>query len=149
MRRDALCLTVFLLGLALGGSCASAPPTPAELARGEVTTTSGVKFEDTFLGSGPAAVAGDEVVFDYTAWLENGTRVDATEDRGAPVRVIVGSAPLKGWNDGLLGIQPQGNRRIIVPPELAYGAQGVPGLVPPNSTLIFDVHAIDVTRPQK
>jgi FKBP-type peptidyl-prolyl cis-trans isomerase len=133
------------------GACAnlSVPADPNSVARGEVTTTSGVKYEDTFLGSGPAAVSGDEVLFDYTLWLQDGTRVDATTDRGSPVRVVLGSAPLKGWNDGLLGIQAQGERRVTVPPELGYGAEGVPGMIPPNSALIFEVHAIQVTHPKK
>ncbi len=135
----------------LCGACAdlSVPAEPNAVARGEVTTTSGVKYEDTFLGRGPAAVNGDEVLFDYTLWLEDGTRVDATTDRGAPVKVVIGSAPLKGWNDGLLGIQAQGERRITVPAELGYGAEGVPGMIPPNSALFFAVHAIQVTHPKK
>jgi peptidylprolyl isomerase len=127
----------------------SVPAEPNGVDRGEVTTTSGVKYEDTFLGQGPAAMNGDEVLFDYTLWLEDGTRVDSTSDRGAPVKVVIGSAPIKGWNDGLLGIQAQGERRITVPSELGYGAEGVPGMIPPNSVLFFAVHAIEVRHPTK
>jgi FKBP-type peptidyl-prolyl cis-trans isomerase len=123
--------------------------TPATVERSEVSTTSGVKYVDTFVGSGPAAVIGDEVMFEYTLWLEDGKRVDSTADRGYPVRVVLGQAPLKGWNDGLLGIQLQGQRRITIPPELAYGAQGLPGMIPPNATLVFDVHVLQVSPPSK
>jgi hypothetical protein len=134
--------------LALASSCTDlgVPSKPDTIDRGEVTTTSGVKYRDTFLGTGPAAVIGDEVMFEYTLWLENGTKVDSTADRGYPVTVVLGQAPLKGWNDGLIGVQPQGERHIIVPPELAYGAQGLPGMIPPDATLVFDVHVLKVAR---
>jgi FKBP-type peptidyl-prolyl cis-trans isomerase len=137
-----------LLSLVVGVSCAdlATPSQPIGVERGEVTTTSGVKYEDRFLGTGPSAVAGDEVMFEYTLWLENGTKVDSTSDRGYPVKVVLGKAPIKGWNDGLPGIQTQGERRIIVPPELGYGAAGLPGLIPPNATLIFHVHVLAITH---
>ena len=151
MRSALVRTTLVLIFLALGGSCADLPisSTPKHVDRGEVTTTSGVRYEDTFLGIGPAATVGDEVMFEYTVWLESGVRVDSTADRGYPVKVVLGSAQLKGWNDGLLGIQTQGDRRLIVPPELAYGAEGLPGMIPPNSVLIFEVHALAVARPKK
>jgi len=135
-----------VLASACSGLGSSAPDT---VERGEVTTTSGVKYVATFLGSGPAAVIGDEVMFEYTLWLQDSKRIDSTADRGYPVRVVLGQAPLKGWNDGLLGIQMQGQRRITIPPELAYGAQGLPGMIPPNATLVFDVHVLQVLRPGK
>jgi len=150
MKSAAIRMLPVLAAVVLGCSCAdlSTPSKPIGVQRGEVTTTSGVKYEDTFLGSGPAAVSGDEVMFEYTVWLENGTKVDSTSDRGYPVKVILGKASLKGWNDGLLGVQAQGERRIIVPPELAYGAEGLPGMIPPNSTLTFQVHVLAITHPK-
>jgi len=139
-----------LAALALAAACGDIPVSPKDsVGRGEVTTTSGVKYTDTFLGSGPAAVVGDEVMFEYTLWLEDGQRIDSTADRGYPVKVILGQAPLKGWNDGLLGIQLQGERRIVIPPALGYGAQGLPGMIPPNATLVFDVHVLRISHPQK
>jgi FKBP-type peptidyl-prolyl cis-trans isomerase len=150
MRAAIVRAAALVLGLALGSACAgfNGASKPLGLERGEVTTTSGVKYEDTFLGTGPTAVVGDEVLFEYTCWLEDGTRVDSTADRGSAVRVVLGSAALKGWNDGLLGIQAQGERRIVIPPELAYGAEGLPGLIPPNSTLIFEVHVAQISHPK-
>jgi FKBP-type peptidyl-prolyl cis-trans isomerase len=151
MQRD-LARTLALLACAVLIVACTTPGPPADTLvteRGEITTTSGVKYEDTFIGIGPAAGIGDQVMFEYTLWLENGTRVDSTADRGYPVKAVLGEAQLKGWNDGLLGVQMQGERRITVPPELAYGAQGLPGMIPPNATLIFDVHVIEVTRPKK
>ena len=136
--------------IALASACTElVSPKPDTIERGEVTTTSGVKYVDTFLGNGPAAVIGDEVMFEYTLWLASGERIDSTADRGYPVKVVLGQAPLKGWNDGLLGIQLQGERHITIPPELAYGAHGLPGMIPPNATLVFDVHVLQVAHPSK
>ena len=143
--------TMFVVcAVALASACAGlGSSSPDTVERGEVTTTSGVKYVDGFLGSGPAAVIGDEVMFEYTVWLASGERVDSTADRGYPVNVVLGQAPLKGWNDGLLGIQLQGERRITIPPELAYGVHGLPGMIPPNATLVFDVHVLKITHPSK
>ncbi|MCY2959537.1 MAG: FKBP-type peptidyl-prolyl cis-trans isomerase [Planctomycetota bacterium] len=113
-----------------------------------VRTTAGVMYEELMRGQGPCAETGDEVLLDYVVSLENGTRVDSTLDRGVPVPVRIGEAFVRGLDDGLAGICAEGRRRITVPPELAYGAEGVPGLVPPNATLVFEVHAVEV-RPGK
>ena len=139
-----------LLALALP-SCAhfALQPRPVPLHRREITTTSGLRYQDLFLGQGPAACPGDEVTFEYTVWLEDGTRVDSTYDRGVAIEVELGSAPLKAWDDGLLGIQPQGRRRLVVPPALAYGSKGVPNLVPPDSTLVIEVLVLGVARSAK
>jgi peptidylprolyl isomerase len=88
------------------------------------------------------------VTFEYTVWLEDGTRVDATSDRGVAITVTLGQAPLKAWDEGLVGIQPQGRRRLLVPSDLAYGSKGVPGMVPPNAVLVIEVLALEVARPE-
>jgi FKBP-type peptidyl-prolyl cis-trans isomerase len=119
-------------------------PTPVH--HEAASTTSGLKFQDLFIGLGPAARPGDQVTFEYTAWLEDGTRIDSTSDRGVAITVTLGQAPLKAWDEGLIGIQPQGRRRLIVPPELAYGSKGVAGMVPPNAVLVIEVLAIEVGR---
>ena len=142
-----------LAPLAIVALLSACSPLPAQRAdespKSEVTTSSGVKFQDLHVGTGPAAAAGDEVTFEYTAWLESGEQIDSTEERGTPAKAVIGSARLRGWNDGLLGIQAQGRRRIVLPPDQAYGAQGVPGLVPPNSTLVFDVLALQIVPASK
>ena len=124
-------------------------PHPLPLHRGEIPTTSGLRYEDLFLGEGPAAMPGDEVTFEYTVWLENGARVDSTYDRGVAITVKLGSAPLKAWDDGLPGIQAQGRRRLVVPPHLAYGSKGVEDMIPPDATLIIEVLVLEVSRPKK
>jgi FKBP-type peptidyl-prolyl cis-trans isomerase FkpA len=143
-------LGAVLVGAAIIGACSPMPVQRAdESPRSEVTTNSGVKFQDIRIGTGPAAAVGDEVTFEYTAWLESGEQIDSTDDRGTPAKAVIGSARLKGWNDGLLGIQAQGRRRLVLPPDQAYGAQGVTGLVPPNATLVFDVRALQIGPPSK
>lgn len=121
-------------------------PSPVPMHRGSAGTTSGLAYQEIFVGMGPAAHTGDEVTFEYTVWLEDGTRVDSTYDRGVAITVEIGRASLRAWDEGLVGIQPQGRRRLIVPPELAYGEAGVEGMIPPNSTLVIEVLALEVKR---
>lgn len=117
---------------------------PAEVARPESDTAGGVHWHDLFLGEGPAAGLGDLVVFDYTIWLVDGTRVDSTLDRGVPLESALGSLPLEGLNQGLVGMRPGGRRRLHIPSELAYGSKGVPDLVPPDSALDCETHMLEV-----
>jgi len=120
---------------------------PVQVERPSAVTTSGVEYVELFVGTGLAAQKGDEVTFEYTVWLDDGTRVDSTYDRGVALTVEIGRAPLPAFDEGLLGIQPQGRRRLSVPPELAYGAKGVEGMIPPNATLRIEILALDVRRP--
>lgn len=110
----------------------------------EAALASGVHFEDLFLGRGERAKAGDTLTLDYTLWLADGTRVDSTLDRGVPIPMKIGEALVRGLDDALVGMQADGRRKVTVPPELGYGAEGVPDMVPPNSTLIFEVHVLEV-----
>ena len=72
------------------------------------TAPGGLEWHDLYIGEGPAAAAGDGVVFDYTLWLGDGTRVDSTLDRGVPLEAVIGSLPLEGLNQGLVGMRPGG-----------------------------------------
>jgi FKBP-type peptidyl-prolyl cis-trans isomerase len=108
------------------------------------TAPGGLEWHDLYIGEGPAAAAGDGVVFDYTLWLGDGTRVDSTLDRGVPLEAVIGSLPLEGLNQGLVGMRPGGRRRVHIPPELAYGSIGVPDLVPPDSALDCEAHMVEV-----
>jgi peptidylprolyl isomerase len=119
---------------------------PVPIDHDEVVTTTGVRYEDLFQGQGATVGQGDDVLLDYTVWLDDAaqTRVDSTLDRGVPMHVKVGQAFIEGLNFGLLSMQPNGRRRIHVPAHLAYGARGVEGMIPPNSNLVFEVHAIEV-----
>jgi len=119
---------------------------PMPVQHSSAATTSGLVYEDLFLGQGPEARTGDDVTFEYTVWLEDGTRVDSTYDRGVAITVRLGAAPLRAWDEGLVGVKPQGRRRLVVPSELAYGSKGVEGMVPPDATLIVEILALEVAR---
>lgn len=123
---------------------------PVQLDREEVVTASGVRYSDLFHGKGPVAGPGDELLVDYTAWTDDAARttIDSTLDRGVPVAMKIGDAPVEGLNDGLMSLQADGRRRIRVPAKLAYGEAGIEGLVPPNTDLVFEVHVIEV-RPRR
>lgn len=150
MTKDVAPIAALLLVAGFGAGCRSldAERRAAHYEAPSVRTTSGVLYEELMQGDGAPAEAGDEVLIDYVVALEDGTRVDSTLDRGVPVPVVLGEAFVRGLDDGLVGMRAAGRRRITIPPELAYGSAGVPDLVPPNSTLVIDVHAVEV-RPRK
>lgn len=141
---------VLVLGIALtSGGCRHVgfDARPVEIKYDTVVVPDGVKYEDLFVGKGPVAGTGDEVLLDYTVWLADGaqTRVDSTLDRGVPVRVKLGEAFIDGLDSGLMSIQPNGRRKIFVPARQAYGAMGVEGAIPANADLQFEVHVLEVT----
>ena len=103
----------------------------------EYTTESGVYVREVLFGDGEPAMLGTSVTIDYEMDLEDGTRIDSSRDRGTPVDFVVGEAPIAGWNEGLVGMRPGGKRELRIPPGLAYGEAGLPGLVPANATLVF------------
>ncbi len=138
---------VFVLALTTA-ACRSFDPErrPLHVDVQEVRTEHGVVFEELAMGDGPGAADGDTILVDYVVSLPDGTRVDSTLDRGVPVPIVLGEAFVKGLDEGLNGIRAQGRRRITVPAELAYGEKGVADLVPANSPLVFEVHAIEVRK---
>ena len=112
------------------------------------TTASGLQYDDTVVGSGKRADAGRTVSVHYTGWLyENGTKgakFDSSKDRNDPFEFDLGAGHvIKGWDEGVQGMQEGGTRVLVIPPELGYGARPV-GPIPPNSTLVFDVELLDV-----
>ncbi len=104
-----------------------------------------LKIEDTKQGSGVAVKSGDTVVMNYTGTLEDGTKFDSSLDRGQPFETKIGTGEvIKGWDQGIPGMKVGGKRRLTIPPELGYGAEGSPPKIPPNSTLIFDVELLQI-----
>jgi FKBP-type peptidyl-prolyl cis-trans isomerase len=102
------------------------------------------KLVDIKVGSGPAVKAGDSVSVHYVGRLTDGKTFDSSVARNGPFDFNVGQGiVIKGWDIGLVGMQAGGVRRLIIPPEQAYGSRGVPG-IPPNSTLVFDIELLKI-----
>lgn len=104
-----------------------------------------VEIEDLAEGAGPAAAAGQQVEVQYTGWLEASGKVfDSSKDRGPFTFTLGKGEVIKGWDRGVLGMRAGGRRRLVIPPELAYGARGFPGVIPPQSTLVFEVELVAI-----
>lgn len=109
------------------------------------TTTSGLQYQDLVVGSGAAAKAGDTVSVHYTGWLEDGTKFDSSVDRNEPFEFTIGAnMVIKGWDEGLQGMKVGGKRKLVIPPGLAYGADGAGGVIPGNATLTFEVELLAI-----
>jgi FKBP-type peptidyl-prolyl cis-trans isomerase len=111
----------------------------------EVTTDSGLVFEDTQLGAGDTAEAGKQVSVHYTGWLTDGSKFDSSKDRDEPFDFRLGVRQvIPGWDEGVAGMKVGGVRKLTVPPHLAYGTRGAGGVIPPNATLVFEVELLGV-----
>jgi FKBP-type peptidyl-prolyl cis-trans isomerase len=101
------------------------------------------QIEDFIVGTGPAAKPGDNVSVHYTGTLVDGTKFDSSLDRGQPFAFPLGAGRvIKGWDVGVAGMQVGGKRKLIIPPDEAYGTRGFGSVIPPNSTLVFEVELI-------
>jgi FKBP-type peptidyl-prolyl cis-trans isomerase FkpA len=110
-----------------------------------VTTASGLVIEELVVGSGAAAAAGQHVTVHYTGWLTNGTKFDSSKDRNDPFDFPLGAGHvIRGWDEGVQGMQVGGKRKLTIPPALGYGARGAGGVIPPNATLVFEVELLGV-----
>lgn len=113
-----------------------------------ITTASGLQYQDLVVGEGQAAKAGDVVVVHYTGWLTDDTKFDSSLDRGTPFTFPLGAGRvIKGWDEGVAGMQPGGVRRLIIPAELGYGERGSGELIKPGDTLIFEVELLEIQSP--
>lgn len=113
------------------------------------TTPSGLQYEDSTVGEGTVATAGQRVTVHYTGWLynngEQGAKFDSSKDRNDPFVFHLGAGMvIKGWDEGVAGMQVGGKRTLIIPAALGYGARGAGGVIPPNATLKFDVELLGV-----
>lgn len=147
MKRITLLPLVLLLAAGMFSNAAHAEKTVTKKEAGNVTKL--VKT-DRKLGTGATATAGREVAVHYTGWLydpsakgNKGKKFDSSLDRGAPIEFQLGAGMvIDGWEQGLEGMKVGGQRTLLIPPHLGYGAQGAPGAIPPNATLVFDVQLL-------
>jgi FKBP-type peptidyl-prolyl cis-trans isomerase len=106
--------------------------------------TQELKIEDLKKGTGPQVKSGDTIRIHYKGTLTDGTPFDSSYDRGEPFETKIGVGDvIKGWDQGVIGMQVGGKRKLIIPPSLGYGDQPA-GTIPPNSTLVFEVELIEI-----
>src|SRR3954454_11897282 len=107
--------------------------------------TAELQIDDLREGTGPAAKAGQTVVVHYVGTLTNGQKFDSSRDRGKGFRFRLGAGEvIKGWDQGVAGMKVGEMRKLTIPPQLAYGERGFPPVIPPNSTLVFEVELLEV-----
>ena len=108
-------------------------------------TEAQLKIEVIKEGTGEPSRNGETLVVNYTGMLEDGTVFDSSIPRGEPFSVTLGKGDvIPGWELGLLGMKVGEERKLIIPPDLAYGKNGIGGVIPPNATLIFDVQLLKI-----
>jgi len=104
-------------------------------------------IKDLVVGKGAEAKAGDSVKVHYVGTLPDGKEFDASKKHGQPFDFELGAGRvIKGWDQGVAGMKVGGKRKLTVPPSLGYGARGFPPVIPPNSTLLFEVELLDVKK---
>jgi peptidylprolyl isomerase len=114
-----------------------------------VTTGSGLKYQDTKVGTGDEAKKGKKVSVHYTGWLDDkgkkGKKFDSSLDRGQTFAFDLGQGRvIKGWDEGVAGMKVGGKRVLMIPAKLGYGARGAGNVIPPNADLIFEVELLKV-----
>ena len=110
-----------------------------------IETKSGLKYIDVKAGDGAEAKKGDTVQVHYTGRLKDGKKFDSSKDRGEPFEFPLGAGKvIKGWDEGVAGMKVGGTRKLIIPPELGYGAKGAGNVIPPNAELHFDVELLKI-----
>jgi len=112
---------------------------------------------DIVKGTGEGISLGQVAVVHYTGWLfdptapeQKGTKFDSSRDRGEPFKFAIGAGQvIRGWEEGVQGMQPGGQRRLVIPPDLAYADRGAGGVIPPGATLVFDVELLSIEEASK
>lgn len=133
-----------LLGLALTACTDPGPPPGGSVAE--------LQRIDQPAGSGAVAASGHDVTVHYTGWVyderkpdKRGKKFDSSLDRGEPFTFLLGAGRvIRGWDEGVAGMQVGGKRTLLIPSHMAYGRKGAGGVIPPNASLVFDVELLAV-----
>lgn len=148
MRVPTFMLLLLLAGCGPGGDRSSAGGFSAELGvdtAAMTTTPTGLRIQDVKVGDGAEASPGSTAVVHYTGWLTDGQKFDSSRDRGTPFDFRIGAGQvIPGWDQGVAGMKVGGQRKLVIPPDLGYGAAGAPPVIPPGATLVFDVELLEV-----
>jgi FKBP-type peptidyl-prolyl cis-trans isomerase len=110
----------------------------------ERVTESGLRITDLVIGDGPEARSGQTVIVNYRGTLENGKEFDSSYGRGPFSFPLGAGRVIRGWDEGVAGMQVGGKRKLVIPSDLAYGERGAGGVIPPNATLIFEVELLEI-----
>lgn len=147
MRRLAFALLFTIAAAACGGD--DSPSTPNSPT--PITGSAPFSTTDIVAGTGAVAAPGQVITVHYTGWLysdtapENkGSQFDSSAGRGPYTFPLGAGRVIRGWDQGIPGMAVGGRRRIVIPPELAYGAAGNPPVIPPNATLLFEVQLVSI-----
>jgi FKBP-type peptidyl-prolyl cis-trans isomerase FkpA len=138
-----------VIGTLTACSGKAAGPAPAAVPAATVST---LESEDLEIGAGAPIAAGQQAVVQYTGWLyeasaadKKGKEFDSSANSGQPFRFVIGGGQvIKGWDQGVAGMKVGGRRRLIIPADLAYGAEGAGGVIPPGATLVFEVSLVGI-----
>jgi FKBP-type peptidyl-prolyl cis-trans isomerase len=150
MTRDVTRLRSIVTAALLISACTIAATAKEMSVTTPVPTT--LEMTDVKAGKGPAITAGQTAVVHYTGWLysdsapdHKGKKFDSSRDRNDPFSFQVGGGEvIGGWDQGVVGMQAGGQRRLVIPPSLGYGARGAGGVIPPNTTLLFDIELLSI-----
>lgn len=140
----------FVLALALPALAATTPPKttkpkPQPAAVKSVTLPDHLQYTDLVVGKGPQPKAGQTVLVHYTGTFPDGKKFDSSRDRGQPFSFVLGQHQVIAcWDEGVGSMRVGGHRKLVCPPELAYGERGAGNVIPPNATLDFDVELLSI-----
>ena len=139
-------LVVVTLAVLAAGACTKKQDAASSAApQASTAAATELKIEDVKVGTGAEAVVGKLVSVHYTGTLTDGKKFDSSVDKGEPFRFPLGAGQvILGWEKGILGMKVGGKRKLTIPPSLGYAEREIAGLVPPNSTLLFDVELVAV-----
>ena len=153
-RKNLLTPALLLCAGIFASACSEQAPTGASapITTTETSNVTDLIKTDNKLGTGAEAVAGRQVSVHYTGWLydekapsHKGQKFDSSRDRNEPFEFGLGAGMvIKGWDQGVAGMKVGGQRTLVIPPQLGYGARGAGGVIPPNATLVFDVELLAV-----
>lgn len=160
LKRSSSLILAGVAAAVLAAACSNDAPStarrPADAPAADAAPITELQKIDVVKGAGEGISSGQQAVVHYTGWLydpsapdRKGKQFDSSRDSGRPFRFVIGQGKvIKGWEEGVQGMQPGGQRQLIIPSDLGYGATGAGGgQIPPNATLLFDVELLAIEDP--